>query len=217
MAVQEYRIRFDGTTALVMHNNRCVNPLDPLKKKIAAITTKGSKRLTDADYQQLYRLEFQASIYHNDHLGPHVPSRCIRATLVNGARKNRDGKQFESGVWVHGDASVQYDGPKDMEGLLAAGSYDEDGFMWTTVCGNQRASIMRTRPRFDDWSIEFVVDVEDELVTLAMLEGALRAAEVQVGICDGRSIGFGRFKATIVNEPKAAQTNGRVRKTLVSS
>lgn len=204
MQTSRYSIRFEGVSPLVMHNNRCVNPLDPLKKKIAAITSKGSRRLTDADYKQLYRLEFQAGLYYNDQLGPFVPSKWIRATLIAGARKSKDGKQFESGLYVvDSEVPLQYEGPRDLEGLLEAGSYDDGGFMWTAVCGNQRASIMRTRPRFDEWSCEAEIETVDELITRSMIENALRAAEIQCGMGDARSIGFGRFQSTI-NELVAA-------------
>lgn len=213
METETYRIRLEGTTPLVLHNNQCVNPLNPLKKKIAAITSK-AKRKTEADHLQLYKLEFQAGLYINDRLGPYVPAQNIRATLINGARKQKDGKQFESGLYVPEDAPIQYEGPRDLQGLLDRGCHEEGGFMWTTVVGNQRASIMRTRPRFDDWAIEFDAICVNSLISRDMLEGALYAAQVQVGICDGRSIGMGRFDARILHA--GSETNGRNRQMAVS-
>jgi hypothetical protein len=199
METETYRIRFEGTTPLVLHNNQCVNPLNPLKKKIAAITSKG-KRKTDADHLQLYRLEFQAGLYINDRLGPYVPAQNIRATMIQGARKQKDGRQFESGIFIATDAPIEYDGPRTLLELIERGSYDEGGFMWTTVVGNQASSIMRTRPRFDEWAIEFDMVCVKTLVSRDMVANALNAAEVQVGLCDGRSIGMGRFKATILEK-----------------
>ena len=191
--VKNYRIRLDGKTPLVLHNNQCVNPLNPLKKQIAAITAKGKKK-TDADHLQIYRLEFQAGLYINDRLGPYIPAQNLRKMMIEGARKSKDGKQFESGLYVNDDAAIEYEGPRDLEGLLN-GAFDK--FAWTTVVGNQRNSIMRTRPRFKEWAVEFEVIVETSLVDQEMIKNALRHAEL-IGVCDGRSVGCGRFAASIL-------------------
>ena len=214
METVTYRIRLEGTTPLILHNNQCVNPLHPLKKKIAAITSKG-RRKTEADHLQLYKLEFQSGLYISDRLGPYVPTKCIRATMINGARKQKDGKQFESGLFIPEDAPIEYKGPRTLKELIEKGSYDDGGFMWTTVVGNQASSIMRTRPRFDEWAIEFDAMCVTSLISRDMVDNALSAAEVQVGICDGRSIGMGRFNAKIL-PAKEKKTNGQVRKQLTS-
>lgn len=198
MAATQFTVRLTGRTPLVLHNNQCVNPRNPLKKQIAAITSKG-KRKTDADHEQLERLEFIASLYINDQIGPHLPAQNLRKMLIEGARKEKNGKQFESGCFVNDDAPIQYDGPRTIDEMVKLG----DQFMWTTPVGNQSATIMRTRARFKVWSVEFTVYLENSLVTADMLEGALKHAEISVGIGDGRSVGCGRFKSEIL-KPVAA-------------
>lgn len=193
MGAKKVTVRLTGRTPLVLHNNQCVNPRNPLKKQISAITSKG-KRKTDADHDQLEKLEFLASLYINDRIGPYVPAQNIRKMLIEAARKEKNGKQFESGAFVNDDAPIEYDGPRDFDGMYAEG----DRFMWTTVVGNQQASIMRTRARFNEWAIAFEVYLEDSLVTVDMLKGALRHAQISVGLCDGRSIGCGRFSWSLV-------------------
>jgi len=194
-SVRTYRIRLVGTTPLVMHNNQLVNPLHPLKKAIASITAKGKKK-TEADILKLYRLEFQASLYIDGLLGPYIPAQNLRKLMIEAARKSKDGKQFESGLFIDADAPVEYEGPRDMEGLLGR----MDDFAWTTVCGNQRASIMRTRARFKTWAAEFSAIVETSLVSPEMIDNALSHSRF-IGICDGRSINCGRFNASIADQP----------------
>lgn len=187
------RVRLNGRSPLVMHNNRCVNPRDPLKKAISAITGKG-KRKTEADLDELERLEFVAGLYYDEQMGPYIPSQNIRKMLIEGARKVKLGKQFESGVFITDDVPVQYDGPRDFEEMWKL----RDRFAWTTVVGNQKASILRTRPRFRQWSVEFSVILEDSLVSVDDLKTALKHAEIAVGLCDGRSVGCGRFDAEVL-------------------
>lgn len=193
MGATKCTVRLTGRTPLVLHNNQCVNPRHPIKKQIAAITSKG-KRKTDADLDQLEKLEFLSSLYINDHIGPFVPSQNIRKMLIEAARKEKNGKQFESGVFVEDDAAIEYDGPRTFDDLWAL----KDEFAWTCVVGNQKASILRTRARFKTWSLTFNVILEDSLVTKDMLASALRHAEIAVGLCDGRSVGCGRFIAELV-------------------
>lgn len=114
--------------------------------------------------------------------------------LIEAARKDKNGKQFESGVFIEEHSPIQYEGPRTVQGMIDRGPE----FMWTTAAGNQQATIMRTRPRFKKWSIEFVVLTEPSLVTRDMIVNALRHAEIAVGICDARSIGCGRFTAEIL-------------------
>ncbi len=194
MGATQLTVRLTGKTPLVLHNNQCVNPRNPLKKQIAAITSKG-KRKTDADHEQLERLEFIASLYINDQLGPFLPAQNLRKMLIEGARKEKNGKQFESGIFVNDDSPILYEGPRTIDAMIAAG----DQFMWTTPVGNQAATIMRTRARFKIWACEFIVYLEDSLVTEDMLRGALKHAEISVGIGDGRSVGCGRFKSEVLN------------------
>lgn len=192
MSVDRYKIRLVGRTDLVLHNNQCVDPLNPLKKQISAIT--GKKKKTDADHLQLRKLEFIAGLYFNDQLGPFIPAQNLRKMLIEAARKDKNGKQFESGIFVEDHAPIQYEGPRTVEKMIECG----DEYMWTTPAGNQSSTIMRTRPRFRKWHVDFELIAEPSLVQRDMLENALRHAEISVGICDARSIGCGRFNALIL-------------------
>lgn len=185
----QLKIKLTGTSPLVLHNNQCADPLNEFKKKIGELTAK--KKKTDADHLEIRRLEFLSALYMGQD-GPVVPARNLRKMLIEGARKDKNGKQFESGIQVVQDAKIQYEGPRDAEGMY------KSGFAWTTPAGNQRATIMRTRPKFDEWEVEFDVEIEEELVDKTMVQNALKKAEIGVGLCDARAIGMGRFKAEIV-------------------
>lgn len=150
----------------------------------------GKRKKTDADYEEIARLEFLGGLYMNDE-GPFIPSGNFRKCLIEGARRNKDGKQFEVGLFVLNDAKLIYEGPRDAKAM-----WESKEFMWTTVVGNQRASIMRTRPRFNDWQCQFEVDVDTSMIDANCLQNAIENAQ-KMGICDARNIGYGRFKATV--------------------
>lgn len=193
MGVQKYIVRLKGKSPLVLHNNQCVDPRNSLKKQMAAITNKKGKK-TEADLEELERLEFMSGLYMCPQAGPVIPRANIRRMLIDGARKDKNGKEFESGIFLSDDAAIEYQGPRDAEGMWG----QRDQFAWTTVVKNQRSSILRTRPRFKDWQIQFEVLTEDSIVSRDMLETALGRASVMCGIGDGRSIGYGRFSFEIL-------------------
>ena len=113
-------VKLVGTSPLLMHNNQCVDPLNPLKKKIAAIT--GKRKKTESDYLELYRLEFIAGIYIGDE-GPYIPARCFRRCLIEGAKKDRNGTRFQSTISVESNGILQYEGPRDVKALWESGEF----------------------------------------------------------------------------------------------
>lgn len=190
----QMKIRLVGTSPLVLHNNRLANPLDEIKKKIATYTSKRKK--TDADHHKIAELEFVGGLYFNKQ-GPYVPSMNLRKMLIEGGRKDKLGKQFESGVYVLEDAAIEYDGPRDVEGMWKDGR-----FAWTTAVGNQRSTVFRTRPRFEEWAINFLIECDEDFLSVDDVTRALKRAERGVGICDARAIGCGRFSAELLEVTK---------------
>jgi len=201
------KVKLIGTSPLVMHANTLANPLHPMKKKIAALT--GKRKKTDSDHIEIARLEFIAGMYHDKERGPYIPRQNIRKMLIEAARKDKNGKQFEQGIYIVDDAPLEYDGPRDIQGLYEAVDEDENPqFCWSTIVGNQKSSILRTRPRFTDWGCEFEVEIVPELVDMPTFETALDKAKISGGLCDARVLGYGRFSPTVLEQ----ETNGRIRK-----
>ena len=188
----KYTIRLNGTSPLVMSNNRSVDPLDALKKEMDKITSKRKK--TDADHEELKRVEFMSRIYADEETGPYIPAGNLRAMLIAGAKKQKMGTAFKSALYVHADASLEYDGPRDIQGLYEA------GYAWRVPVKNMGTStVMRTRPKFDQWACEFEVDADEEVVNKSDVEEALEKARKYVGLGDARTLGFGRFSWSLIS------------------
>src|SRR4051812_41685900 len=117
-------ITLTGTSALILNAPKTINPFHPLKLQMVPLTAKGSK-MTEAEHNELNRLKFLAAIYHNDQLGPHIPVRNVKKSIMKAASAGaRAGRKIENGVIIIGstDAPLIYDGPRDLESLWDGGT-----------------------------------------------------------------------------------------------
>lgn len=187
------RIRVIGSSPLVQNNNTLCDPLHPLTKQKAALT--GKRKKTDADHEQIGQIEFVAGLYMNEN-GPIIPAGMFRACLIEGAKRDKMGSTFKTGLFVESDGVLEYEGPRDSKSL-----YADKSFVWRCPVGNQRSTIIRTRARFNDWASEFDVYYDNSMIDLEHIENAIRHSE-KIGMGDARALGYGKFKAHIV-EPAA--------------
>jgi len=184
------RFRFTGTSPLLMHSERGANGLDPVVKLHKEKTSKRKK--TDDDLEDIARSEWDLAIYWDETLGPFIPAQNIDGTIRDGAKKNKLGKVFSSSArCVEDKIKLIYDGPKSKDKLYEKGFLD----VRSVVIG--RARIMRVRPLFTKWALEFdyaydETQLDDNLVTLA----AEQAGQL-VGLCDYRPR-FGRFEVEVI-------------------
>jgi len=174
----------------LMHNSRLADPLDEYVLQIKEITSKHHSKKTESDIFKLVVLEFNGSLYFDDDgIGPYIPGVNIEGTIRDAARTSKQGKAVESGVVVDQDMiKLIYDGPETREGL-----FEDKRFVDTRAAKLKKSStVMRTRPRFDNWALEFEVMAIDELVSIGDVEKFIINAGRVKGLCDYRPK-FGRF------------------------
>lgn len=176
----------DGIAPLLMHNVRLANPRDPITRAMKAITAKGKKK-TDADLDELSRLEFMGGLYVGENGEPVVPGECIEAMVRKAAMKSRKGQDALAGIISDGNWPLIYDGPKTADELWADGR-----FVDCRGCGVQKSRVIRTRPRFNAWSLKFTVSYLPELINERELIEWVETAGQLVGMLDFRPK-FGRF------------------------
>jgi len=169
-----------------MHNGQLADPLNPFSKRIAALHGKRGQNKTDADIIEMSRREWDGSLYTSNGV-PCIPADVLEAMLVKGAEKKRKGKQAKAGLIVEQDALLIYDGPKDINELWEAGTF-------SFRCGARvtQNRVQRTRPRFDEWSLEFKVSYLPSLLNADDLRSFLIVAGQEIGLGDWRPK-FGRF------------------------
>lgn len=182
-------VRYTGTKELLMHNERLANPIDPIVQEMKALTAKRKK--TDADHREIAEVEFRGGLYFDDKLGPVIPDRVIRASLIEGARKLKLGREVTENVLVmEAMTPLEYDGPRTVAGLWQKKFYDQ------RMVGNQKVRVLRTRPKFPvGWSILVRLQFDNDAFDERNLIAVIKRSE-SLGLCDYRPL-YGTFSSTV--------------------
>jgi hypothetical protein len=189
------RFRITGVSPLVMRNGQLANPLNRFAKDIRTIS--GKRRKTEADYEEMARLEFLGALYLSSG-EPCLPGELIEACIVRGAVSKRRGKSAKAGILCPGVFPLQYDGPRNPLDLWER----EEFRLYASVkLGNSR--IIRTRPIFRNWSAEIGVRYNPSLLNGSEVKEFLFAAGELEGLGDWRPR-FGQFDVTDLNSSVAA-------------
>lgn len=183
-------VTWKGTTPLIMHSCQCVNPLHPIAKELKKYTSKRNK--TDEDLKKISDLEWESGAYWKEGLGLYIPGENVEATLINGAKANKKGKDIEKYVDVC-DLYIPFNYGENLtkEELIQSFEYRD-----TRVMTVQRSKILRTRPRFDQWTITFKITYNEEKIDLETIINAMEYAGNYVGLCDSRPK-YGKFVAIV--------------------
>jgi hypothetical protein len=180
-----FKIR--GLVPCLMHNGQLADPLNKWAVELKKVTAKRKK--TEDDIVEMARIEHAAGLYLNaDDENPQWPIPNITACIRDGARKSKEGKVAQSGVIVVGHAPLIYKGPKTIDGL-----WSEKRFVDRSKVKVGQASVMRTRPIFPEWELEFTVEYSPDLVQRDRLEEWVEVAGRQIGLSDWRP-NYGRFE-----------------------
>jgi hypothetical protein len=200
----QVKLKLDGRTsyggsALVMHNERLADPLDPFVQALSEIT--GKRKKTTADHEEIAHLEFLGGLYTTPALDyplngskpkPCVPAWNVLRCLQDGGRRSKRGLDVPRGIYPLAEcAEIQYEGPTDPEKLWQEGS-----FSLRKSVGIQRSRTMRTRPIFTDWQAELPVEVDATVFDLHTLKKIWKEAGIYAGLGEMRPV-YGRFIATV--------------------
>lgn len=194
--MEKITLKITGTSPILMHSDRMANPLDPIKKRLSPITAKRKK--TDEDHEEIAHIEWEAGMYFDENVGPHLPGRMIKAALIQAAKKTKDGPKIKSGVVVMTDkAPLQYAGPRKLDEMWKSKKFVD---MRSVVV--QRARLMRCRPIFPEWSVSVELIYDGSVVDRADIVRIAETAGALVGMGDYRPENggdFGRFNVEVVN------------------
>lgn len=175
-----------GLTPTIMHNGRLANPLDQFSKLIKEVS--GKKKKTDEDYERMARLEWEASFYLDDQGRPCWPGENIERMIVDAAKKSKQGPSAKAGLYCDGLFPVKYSGPTDLESLWA----DEQFRICVGVKVNN-SKVMRTRPIFHRWAMDFVVDFMPDVVSEKEVRQWVELAGNIIGLSEWRPK-YGKFE-----------------------
>jgi len=188
--MQTYNIKFNYVTPLLMKSTTGVNPLHPLSKQLKDITSKRKK--TEEDIEQMMYLDYQLGAYYDEEVGMYLPAEMIEASIREGAKTNRLGEKTKIAVFVNEDKiKLEHDGPKTIEELYALNEFKD-----VRVVTVNNSKILRCRPRFNRWAIDFTLNFDETIMDPAQLVTAIDIAGKQKGLGDYRPR-YGRFAAKI--------------------
>lgn len=187
--MRQLKVKVKGLSPLLMHSDRFANPLDKATKAHKELTSKRKK--TDADHEAIAKSEWLGSLYWAAGIGPYIPGQNLDASLQEAARLQKLGRKFKQAVTViENEPPLIYKGPRDPEGLFAAGFLDVRGVKVSM------AKVMRCRPKFNDWACEFTVAYNEDVLNVEDLKKAIHDAGALVGVCDYRPR-YGKFTAEV--------------------
>ena len=193
---KELTVSITGVSPLMMHNSQTANPLNQFAKALKEIS--GKRKKTDADYEAMSDIEFSAGMYVDANDRPVLPGEVIEGMFINAAKKIRLGVQAKAGMMSDGNWVLKYSATGAAVPKTASGLKEDMRFRDVRGVGVSGSRIMRTRPIFRDWSLEFRIQYNDELLTKDQIKQILAIGGEQVGMCDYRPK-FGRF---VVNSVK---------------
>jgi hypothetical protein len=194
--MKELKFRITGIRPLILHNGLMADPTNPLVRAIKKITSKGSKKLTDADYIERDRLEWFAGLYWSDELGGiAMPSDNLERCLQEGAKKNRLGKDFAAAVFVQ-EPEVEL--AHRLAGSSREEMYADAAYTLRKGVKVQLSRIIRIRPMIPTgWSLTFTIEFDETIVNGESVKTALTEAGALVGLGDWRPK-FGRFTVEVL-------------------
>jgi hypothetical protein len=192
MAVIDVRIDITGMTPLLMHSDRLADPLLPESKAFKRVTSKRTK--TDADYEDMARMEYLAGLYTDPDTGAvSIPGRNLMKCLIEGARVTKSGPKVERGCVIGADFPLGYNGPTDPEKL-----YADKNFVSRMTVKVGTARTIRCRPIFRSWTLTATGIIDEAVLSADELSDIARNAGSLVGLGDYRKGGgFGRFSAVV--------------------
>lgn len=192
-----------GSAPLLMHNGDLSNPLNPIVKLMKQTTSKRKK--TDDDIELLSKLEWLGGLYltnpitfdvkgnYDILLGaysgePCIPSEVIESALIAGAKKFKLGVQAKAGMMLSGSFPLKFKGSKPIAAL-----FEDASFFDVRRVKVQQSAIMRTRPIFREWELDFTINFLPDVLNLSQLFDIVQATGNLVGLCDYRPK-YGRFE-----------------------
>jgi hypothetical protein len=207
-------IQLQSTAPLLMHNIRLANPRDEITKKMKLISSKQKK--TEEDLDALAKLEFMGSMYWAPNIGLYVPSTNVEKAFIEGARLTKAGKKVERGFMIGTPQialvsnGVRHGTGKNATPLTPEELWNEDEFVLTTAVRVMSNRVMRTRPMFAEWKLNFNAELDIKVLDHEELIDIIEAAGSMIGLCDFRPK-YGRFELSqIVDEGPAINSKPRV-------
>ena len=195
------KITLTGIGPMLTHSTAGMDPMNPIAVEISALTSKPPKeKKLLPNIIALQQAEWKAGLYmapegKDGALVPCLPTTAILGCIRDAAKSQRLGSEVTRSVDLDAGAFValNYEGPKTLAGMWA-----DHRFRYTTPVVIGRVKVLRTRPKFDEWSVDLTMIFDAEFMRRETLLDIVRLAGRRVGVGDYRPR-FGRFALTAID------------------
>jgi len=198
------KFTIQGVVPTILCNGQTSDPLNKFAKDLKKISSKRNK--TEDDHKAMAKLEFMACMYVNEKGNPCWPSDNIEAMIIKAAAKQRKGTDAKSAIFVENHAPLIYEGPKTPDALWNYRTMDNNPFVLRASVVVNRNRIMRTRPIFRNWSLEFCVHYLTDIFDKEQVIHTIETAGRVVGLSDWRPK-HGRFNIINIEEVNQGEEN----------
>jgi hypothetical protein len=201
------KVRCEGKVPLLMHCNQMANPLNVYYRAVKPLT--GKRKKTDADHMEISRLEWEAGLYFDPDGNICLPAEVIEATIRKAACKSRNSKMVEEGVRVEENFCLfefpnngyrRKTKPVDPDALPSREldkMYEKHADCRLAKVKGTGGTVLRTRPRFEKWAIEFTLMYDENIINERTLREFISLAGDRIGFCDYRPR-YGLFNSKIL-------------------
>ena len=181
-------VSIKGVTALLQHR---------FSEEAQVAGTKATRTVVKID--ETPRDQADKVCYRNKEGEYYMPSTCIHRMLIEaGSNHKLKGSRKSAKYVVSGAVQMTSDTIiiSNGDGKTPAKDYEVDSR--PVVIPSTKGRIMRHRPRFDDWSINFALRVNEDLLPEDFVHQLLDEGGLQGGIGDFRPQKFGPFGTFLV-------------------
>ena len=205
--MQTLKVRIEGKVPLLLHCNQMANPLNVYCRAVKPIT--GKRKKTDADHIEVSRLEWEAGLYFNNDGHVAIPAENIEACLREAAKKTKSGKMIQEGVRVEENfCKLEYPNngyrrkkvpqtPDELPSKELDGLFKTNSDCRLAKVKGSGGTVLRTRPRFDKWAIQFTLLFDENIISERTLSEVITVAGERIGLCDYKPR-YGLFNAKII-------------------
>lgn len=183
-------VRIVGDSPMMQHHGRLSDPTDPYSVKLKKITAKKNK--TESDYEEMAKIEVEASLYWDEKGDVCVPDSWIEGMLTAAAKKRKQGKSFTAAVLCEEPTfKLEYAGKT--KGLTKEQIALDPQFRDRRRCVVSQRAVWRCRPIFKEWALTFSLRILPGAgVTVDDVREALDIGGSVIGLSEYRPK-FGRF------------------------
>lgn len=183
--MKKIEIEIEGTSPLLMHS--CENMMQQTATKNPA------KNYNPED-------DAEKVAYRNKKKELIVPSRCLKAAILNAASWYKFGKKSAKPI-IAGCTRIE---PYDINLTDEKGKMVKDYKIDMRPVVVQRSRIIRARPRLDEWKLKFYIIYNDDMIgDTSIIRSIVEEAGQRIGILDNRPQKYGEngtFKVTSFKE-----------------